>query len=58
LKSTFGSCVRGLGCGDMGAAEREVAEVERDFGGARDMLGVVVVVAAAVAAAAMVGWNE
>jgi hypothetical protein len=42
----------------MGAAEREVAEVERDFGGARDMLGVVVVVAAAVAAAAMVGWNE
>jgi hypothetical protein len=39
----------------MGAAEREVAEVEKDFGGARDMLGVVV---PAVAAAAMVGWSE
>jgi hypothetical protein len=42
LKSTFGSCVRGFGCGDMGAVAAAVreddAEVEKDFGGGREVL--------------------
>ncbi len=36
LKSTFGSWVRGLGCGDMGGAAREDAEAEKGFEGARE----------------------